>query len=180
MPKEQIKETALLEQCNLRPIIKDDQALILEMRNQEHVRNNMISQKKISEKEHSAWFKNTLNSPNSCFFIFNLDDKPCGVIGVFNIQNKKADWSFYLREKNTPKRAGTFMCALALNIVFEKKEIRFISTKILSQNKTSLNLHKKLGFVNEKTEDLSTFHAMLSRNSWNKAKIQLEGFSTDK
>ena len=136
-----------ISNCFLRPFEKGDQNIVLEMRNQDHVRENMINQDFITKKTHVKWFEIVLNSKDKAYYIFEYKNKTAGVVGFFNIHpGELADWSFYLTEGDWPKGLGTQMCYMGLSIFFEKLNTFGIETNILPNNKKSISLHEKLGF----------------------------------
>tara|TARA_B100001989_G_scaffold252645_1_gene235465 strand:+ start:189 stop:707 length:519 start_codon:yes stop_codon:yes gene_type:complete len=136
----------LATQCDLRPVKAEDKDLILEMRNQSHVRENMLSSGIIQPEDHKKWFEELIKANDKAFFIFTYNDEPAGVIGFYDLEKDTANWSFYLENPNPPKGLGTIMCSMGLNRIFGRSDISKIRTIVLDKNVKSLRLHERLGF----------------------------------
>ncbi|MES9798764.1 GNAT family N-acetyltransferase, partial [Bacillus toyonensis] len=63
--------------------------------------------------------------------------------------NHTCYWGFYIGEKQSVKRAGTVLGLLALDYIFETKDIHKVCAEIIESNHISLNFHQKLGFQEE-------------------------------
>ncbi len=152
----------------LRRVTLDDANFVLRMRNKKFVRQSMINQNTISNKNHQKWFSSILKDETNACFIFEIDEKPGGVIGFFDIADHGfANWSFYLGYLNLPKGAGTHMCCLGLDFIFKNTDIEGIKTIILKGNTPSIKIHERLGFEYLKSDsENEQLEFQLNRSDW--------------
>jgi UDP-4-amino-4,6-dideoxy-N-acetyl-beta-L-altrosamine N-acetyltransferase len=140
-----------IEKYHLKDLEEKELEVVLKWRNSEHIRKYMYSDHIISTKDHFKWYK-SLNKDDSKFVkLLVCEGKPIGVVNFTDIdkRNSICYWGFYIGEKNSPPRSGTIMGLLALEYIFEKVAIRKLCAEVLGFNSTSINYHKKLGFVEE-------------------------------
>ena len=118
---------------------------ILEIRNQDHIRKNMINDQFIKLDDHLNWFKDNIINPKNIFYLIYIKNKVSGLVR-FIIKENKAEWSFYL-EKNCKNIYGAYIEYLAIEKVFEIKKIDTLECQVLSNNTRVLSLHIKFGFT---------------------------------
>ena len=70
---------------------------ILDIRNEDNIRNNMLSKNIIQSNEHKIWVNRIKNSKNNFFFAIKYDEQIIGGLAINTNPNKKkiADWAFY-------------------------------------------------------------------------------------
>lgn len=141
----------LLERSRLEDINSSHFEMVLNWRNQKHIRSVMYHDQIISLEEHKKWFERIKEDQRNIVKIFYLDNVPLGVVNFTNIdrKNSKCDWGFYIGNINAPKGSGILMGFLALNFAFEELNIRKICAEIFSFNDKSIRYHQKLGFNRE-------------------------------
>lgn len=143
---------------------------MLQMRNQDHVRLNMLSSDIIPADSHDTWFNAMLDADDKAFFIFTHNNRPAGIIGFYDLKEPAANWSFYLADQHPPKGLGSIMCTMGLNTIFKKTDISKIRTTVLDNNVKSLKLHKRLGF--QKTgHNKNNIELELDRKTYEKAPV---------
>lgn len=140
-----------LKDCRLRPVEEADLEKVLEWRNSDRIRPVMFTDRLISLEDHRAWYERLLNDQNSRCLIFEVMGRPAGVVNVVQIdrQNGRCTWGFYLGEAGSPPGSGMSMGYLALEYIFENLCLRKLCGEVLASNKKSIEIHKKLGFVEE-------------------------------
>ena len=74
----------------LREVTIEDMDLLFEWANEESVRRNSFSTKKITYEEHVAWFKRILSEENTVQYIYMVNDVPIGQVRI-NIFDDKAE-----------------------------------------------------------------------------------------
>jgi len=124
--------------------------LILEIRNQHHIRKNMINDQIIKVNDHINWLKNNITDKKNIFYLIYVKKKIAGLIR-FIIRDNEADWSFYL-EKNCKNIYGAYVEYLAIERIFRLKKIDILRCQVLSNNIRIVSLHKKFGFTINKIE----------------------------
>lgn len=153
------------QQGQVRKATTADTQLIWQWRNHPNVRAWMFGQDEIALSEHEKWFSKQLNSSNVHLMIFEVDNKPMGVVNFTQItvdkyqtlnsskpkpnepNEKTASWGFYLSPES-PKGQGLGFAlgVLAISHIFNTTDIGRITAQVLEYNTASLALHRKLGF----------------------------------
>lgn len=141
----------LLERARLEDMNSSHLEMVLNWRNQEHIRSVMFHDQIISLEEHRKWFDRVKEDQRTIVKIFYLDNVPLGVVNFTNIdfKNGKCSWGFYVGDQNAPKGSGTLMGYLALNFIFEELNIRKLCAEIIRFNERSIRYHQRLGFRKE-------------------------------
>jgi UDP-4-amino-4,6-dideoxy-N-acetyl-beta-L-altrosamine N-acetyltransferase len=168
----------------LRPLEKSDLELILRWRNAPTARKAMFSQHEISLEEHRAWFQRIQEDDTQQWFLFLDDDGfPSAVVNFIQIDQvqKKAFWGFYTKPESK-RGTGLRMSLEALDKAFDNMGLEKINAEVLGSNLRSLDMHKKVGFIQEgcfrkhfldgrKSVDVVRFG--LLQKEWAQAKINL-------
>jgi len=123
---------------------------ILEIRNDDNVRKNMINDHLIKPDDHISWLKNNIINVKNIFYIVYIKNEISGLIR-FIINNEKAEWSYYLN-KNCKNIYGAFVEYIAIETIFDLKGIQKLECQGLSFNDKVISLHQKFGFVQNKIE----------------------------
>ncbi len=135
----------------LRPIEEKDLGKVLAWRNSDRIRANMYTDHKITMDEHKAWFKGLKEKQNSVYMVFELNQRPIGLVYFKDIdqKNEKCLFGFYLGEDDLPRGTGTIMGVLGLKYVFENLDIRKLYGEAFAFNQSSINFFRRLGFTEE-------------------------------
>jgi UDP-4-amino-4,6-dideoxy-N-acetyl-beta-L-altrosamine N-acetyltransferase len=135
----------------LRLLEETDLELILAWRNAPAVRQSMFTQHEISMKEHHAWFARTQNDPSTRWFLYlDKNNQPMGVVYFTKIDHdqKAAFWGFYASPDAT-LGTGIRMENDALRQAFDELNFCKLNCEVLSTNPSVINMHKKVGFIEE-------------------------------
>lgn len=135
----------------LRPIEEADLELILAWRNKPAVRRAMFTQHEITMKEHQAWFSRIKNdSRNRWFLYLDKNNLPMGVVYFTNLDrhHKTAFWGFYVGP-NAQRGTGMRMSLQAIETAFSDLKINRLNAEVLASNSRSLEMHRKVGFIEE-------------------------------
>ncbi|MGE7778928.1 UDP-4-amino-4,6-dideoxy-N-acetyl-beta-L-altrosamine N-acetyltransferase [Peribacillus sp. NPDC097264] len=135
----------------LRAFSKEDQEIIFNWRNLQHIRMNMYDDQLIPYEEHCRWFEYVLKEQIHYYRLFLYHDKPLGLISFknYSLEKQSCDWGFYIGESHAPKGAGTIMGYLGLEYAFHHLGMKKIFGEVLSFNDKSKSFHRKLGFKHE-------------------------------
>jgi len=138
-------------QIRLRPLAAADRDRLLAWRNSERVRRNMYTDHIIGAEEHRRWFERALEGGAAAHFLFELGDRPLGVVSFTEISqvHERCSWAFYLGEQDAPRGAGAAMEFLALSHAFDTRGIRKLCCEVFAFNASVIGLHEKFGFVRE-------------------------------
>ncbi|WP_427109449.1 UDP-4-amino-4,6-dideoxy-N-acetyl-beta-L-altrosamine N-acetyltransferase [Lysinibacillus xylanilyticus] len=136
---------------NLRDVTFNDLRMILNWRNQEHIRKSMYNDKEISWEQHTKWFQKVQSDNSRVIKIFEYNNHPYGFLNIYNIDKNSGTcvWGFYIGENNSEKGSGTRLAYVALNYLFDECNLRKITGEVLASNIRSRKYHKSLGFKNE-------------------------------
>lgn len=126
---------------------------ILEWRNSEFVRSQMLRQHPISREEHEAWLAGQRNNASdSRCRVAHVDDKPFGVVALHHLDRRagNSDWGMYIGEKEFLGRGlGKVLLAEILRWGFEEMNLRRLYTSVLATNEQALDLYLQAGFSQE-------------------------------
>jgi UDP-4-amino-4,6-dideoxy-N-acetyl-beta-L-altrosamine N-acetyltransferase len=135
----------------LRPLEETDLKLILLWRNALVVRQVMFTQHEISWDEHQAWFyRAQVDDSRQGFLFLDHENVPCAVVNFSSIDQvqKSAFWGFYANPDAKPG-TGMRMSLDALDKAFVELGLRKLNAEVLASNQRSLEMHKKVGFIQE-------------------------------
>jgi UDP-4-amino-4,6-dideoxy-N-acetyl-beta-L-altrosamine N-acetyltransferase len=132
---------------------KETQLQVLKIRNEEYVREWMFQDKEISVKEHFTWVEQLKDDKTQIHLIIIIDDAitPFGSVNIKKIDmiNKNAELGFYKTQSCKENRLMEISIASLINYSFMKLGIEKIYSEVFEGNIKSLNLHKKLQFIEE-------------------------------
>jgi UDP-4-amino-4,6-dideoxy-N-acetyl-beta-L-altrosamine N-acetyltransferase len=125
---------------------------ILNIRNQEGVRENMYTTHIISKEEHLAWSQKALANKTMNFFAVFFENRIVGAVSIseINLETKSASWAFYLDEKLQGRGLGSALEFKFLDKVFFEAEIERLKCEVIEFNQPVVALHKRFGFVETK------------------------------
>lgn len=135
----------------IRPLMDSDSELLFRWRNQDEIRDVMLSDALIQPEEHTLWFQRMRAAETPAVFIFEWQGKPCGMVQFtqYDKVHNRAYWGFYLGERDVPRGTGTLLGYLGLRYIFEEVGVRKLCAEVISHNNRSLRFHEKLGFCQE-------------------------------
>ncbi|MBG9829495.1 MULTISPECIES: UDP-4-amino-4,6-dideoxy-N-acetyl-beta-L-altrosamine N-acetyltransferase [Bacillus cereus group] len=127
---------------------KKDLELILQWRNTKEIRSVMYEDHQITIDEHLKWYEKLVVDDTKVARLLTYKEKPIGFVNFTKIDklDRTCYWGFYIGEKQSVKRAGTVLGLLALDYIFEKKDIHKVCAEIIESNRISLNFHQRFGF----------------------------------
>ena len=173
-----------LKDIQQRPIKKTDLQKILYWRNNKKIRNQMLNNKLIKQKEHKIWYNNlSKNKTSEAFiFLFNNIDVGYGIINNIDKINKTCTWGMYLNPNYLNSGLGVLLEAYVIERIFKYHKIRKIWGEALSDNKNILNIHKKFGFniggilrrqIKKKNKYLDIVRISMFASEWQKNKKKI-------
>lgn len=139
------------QRIGLKSIEDKDIDLILQWRNQDHIRKVMFNSNIITMEKHIKWYNNLQYSDTSVTKIFYFDEIPYGVLNVnqINYFNNTCEWGFYIGDSAAPRGMGTILGYTSLNYIFHELHMRKVYGEVIESNKQSRIFHEKLGFNND-------------------------------
>lgn len=142
-----------MNRYELRKLTVDDLKLVLNWRNKENIRLNMINPEKISWEEHHNWFEGLKNKKDRQVLVFFINDKPMGLVSFVDILKDSCSWGFYIGEELAPKGAGLMLGYQAIEYAFNNYKIEKIDSQVIGFNKASIGFHEKLFFNHKCIEE---------------------------
>ena len=138
---------------------------ILELRNKEYVRENMINSEPISLENHILFIESLKENKNKTYFAIFFDNQLIGSLNI--IKNEELIWGLYFKEDANPiiKSCVTY---LFLDFIF-KKFNEDINSFVKIKNIQALNFNKNFGFETFK-EDENYYYLKLSKELWKEKK----------
>lgn len=168
--------------ARLREVELNDLSMIRNWRNHSEINRFMFSQETIKDSEHRNWFELSQINPLRSLYVYEENELASGFL---QLQKKSLDsdvyeWGFYT-DPQSKRGAGTRMTVFALNKVFTDLGAHKVFGKVLAFNQPSIQLHQKLGFVqegvlrehhflNDQYHDVHCFG--LLKTDWNAVSIQ--------
>jgi len=162
---------------SMRPLRRDDAAMLLQWRNSERVRSMMFGDHVITLKEHEAWLARAFTSHDSRHYVVEYGGRPIGCVNITAIDRNAGTCfaGYYLGDADAPQGSGTAMGRLMLNEIFGSLGLQEVFAQAFAFNVRSLKFLQRLGFsevphartqrVKEgKLEDVCTMS--LRRESW--------------
>lgn len=130
-------------------LTKAQQFELLDIRNQQIIRESSYSSHVIAEDEHLNWVERLDRDATVLFYAVFLGGQIVGGVGLRKIDLAEgvADWSFYVSESAHGQGIGLAMGVCALDLFFEELKLKTITGEALVSNPASLSYHEKLGFA---------------------------------
>lgn len=150
MPKPQLP-TLRTPVCLLRPLSFLDLPTTLMWRNKPEVRCCFRTTNKLHLESHNEWFRTYLDLPNDFMFIIEVDKKPVGQLGLYNIADDGHSAEFgrlmigekSCQGKGVARAATTAILAYA----FETLRISRVFLEVRLENAPAVGLYQSLGFI---------------------------------
>ncbi|HIE40598.1 MAG TPA: UDP-4-amino-4,6-dideoxy-N-acetyl-beta-L-altrosamine N-acetyltransferase [Thiomicrorhabdus sp.] len=136
--------------ARLRALKLDDLARVRAWRNHSNVSAFMCSQHIISEQEHQTWFEKNQDNPLKSLSLYEVSGEAMGFVQFDkkSIESDVYEWGFYIAP-DAPKGTGFQLTSLALNVAFNTLKAHKVVAEVLEFNQASIQLHVRLGFVQE-------------------------------
>ncbi|AGP80964.1 hypothetical protein I533_04900 [Alteromonas mediterranea MED64] len=125
------------------PLTSNDLEIVLQWRNQPHIRQNMHNQDEITWSQHEAWFDALKNDESRCFFVFYQNDRPIGVLNFSEHQSTPytLEWGCYIGEDDVWPGSGLLLEIAALEYALNIKDAAILYAEVLAFNKSVIKLH---------------------------------------
>ena len=131
---------------------KSVQLQLLNIRNEEHIRQWMFTGKIISVDEHLSWIKHLKTDLDQiCFVIIDDDGCPYGSVNLkkINKNHKTAELGFYKTETLNEKGLVTRCLKALIDYSFDVIGLEKLYSEVFEGNVKSVNIHEKLFFCKE-------------------------------
>lgn len=167
-----------IEFADITGVDQDTAMKVLQIRNEPGIRNNMYTNHIIGKDEHLGWIKSLEKSNNTVFFAVIHEGDVIGGASLSGINrtHKRADWAFYISEKQHGKGLGSALERQFIDMAFRDFGIEKLNCEVISFNEKVIEMHKRFGFViegarrNHVIRDGGKFDAILlgiTKDEWN-------------
>ena len=126
---------------SFKPITFEDWEVLLNWRNEPHVRRNSHNSEIIAEKHHKPYIKSLIESKVKNQYIFSVNDKAVGTIRQDTLNEESYELSYIISPEEQGKKLGELMIRLFL---YEKKG-EFLC-EIKKDNTASIKAAERSGF----------------------------------
>jgi UDP-4-amino-4,6-dideoxy-N-acetyl-beta-L-altrosamine N-acetyltransferase len=135
----------------LRPLTRDDLAIVREWRNTPRIRSMMFTDHPIGPDEHAAWFAAITRDPNREALIYEDRGRPVGFVSIVGIdrRNGTCTWGIYVGADDAAPGSGKALAFCALEYIFERLELRKVYSEVFPFNQRALALYRRFGFEQE-------------------------------
>jgi len=156
--------TARNHYCNLaiRVASSADKDLIFKWRNSRFLVSLGSSQKKVSKKEHSAWFDKIITRNDTHILILLKNNEPIGQLRFDGASSSKYIVTIYLVESCVGKGYGSWFLKEGLELVTSLDGEAQFEAIVNETNVISLKLFKKLGFIPSELKHFQTINGINS------------------
>lgn len=129
---------------------------MLSWRNQQANREVSNNQHEISREEHHAWWARTQEDHSRRVLIFEVDDRPRGVVNFFDLDPESpprtGGWGFFL-DNETAGAEGTTMLLWfrvmneAVGYAFDDLELDILEAEVLADNEAVRMMNRRFRFT---------------------------------
>lgn len=136
----------------LRPIKSEDAGFLMELNNDDEIAKYVVGNpRKVTLKEQIEWMQSLETEKSTKRFIVESNAEQAGTIIISNIDasNSTANLNIKLHKSARRKGVGKKSIKLALDVCFNKMNIRCVTAHILPFNLPSIALFESSGFKKE-------------------------------
>ena len=141
-------------QVELLPMTQAHQSQMRSWRNQDEIRQQMLSDEMISEEQQQAWFKKTRLDPKQLHWVIKFRDQLIGATNVKSLETGKTaeqasllDPGLYIGERRYQGNIVAFAPTLAMyDFCFEQLGTKRFRAVVKRSNQNALSYNQKLGY----------------------------------
>jgi UDP-4-amino-4,6-dideoxy-N-acetyl-beta-L-altrosamine N-acetyltransferase len=171
---------------NLKPLKKEDIALVREWRNSKEVSKYMYTENQITEEQQISWFENVSKRQDCQYWVIEYAGKKLGLASITDINHnlQSCFWAFYLGD--TSVRGAGLGGKIEFNVlkyVFDEMGLNKLRCEVFVTNDMVIKMHEKFGFRREayyrehciKNDlKLDVVGLAILKSEWSQLKDQLE------
>lgn len=131
----------------LRPANEDDEALLLEWRNDPETRRQSLQQAPVTTAEHARWLRERLARRSECrIYVAEVDGAPVGQARVDRVGDDRGEISVALSAASRGRGLGRALIAKASQAAVADLGVRTVTAIVKSQNAASLRAFEAAGY----------------------------------
>ena len=160
-----VNEMYNISRVQIRAVEKSDEELLLHWANDDDVRKNAVSTKKIGTAEHNQWFSKKLLDSNTFIFIFSINEEPIGLVR-FDGSKKGYEIDYLIDKKFRGRGLGKiilFKSEILLSTHVDKpKFIGMVATNNLPSSQVFKSLcYKNVGVTVKNRKEFQLYEKQL-------------------
>jgi len=131
---------------SLVPLSSDNVGQVLDWRNLDFVRANMLNQQTITVSEHQAWFERVCGDDSELHFVIEYKDAGVGAANL-KLKGKYAESGLYLSDEAIRGSAYAFLPSLLLlEFAFDTLKLTEVRATVLLHNAAALRFNTQQGY----------------------------------
>ncbi|MAJ70883.1 MAG: GNAT family N-acetyltransferase [Alteromonadaceae bacterium TMED7] len=158
-------------QVELHPMAQTHQVLMRSWRNQDEIRQQMLSQECISEEQQQSWFKRTQYDPKQLHWVIEFRDTPIGATNVKSLETGKTvqqsavlEPGLYIGDARYQGNIVAFAPTLAMyDFCFEQLGTQLFRAVVKHTNDKAMAYNRKLGYQLTESGELSVLELNYER-----------------
>lgn len=157
---------------NFTTLNADETKLVWQWRNDLKIRPWMYNDQEIPFENHLTFLQSLGNTKQKVYWMIFRNDQPLGVSSIVDIENREAEWGYYIEPKSHEKSLGVEFFYHALHFIFETFGIETLYCYTLVTNQKANALNDLFGFLKaEKSliingEQKQYYHRELKKETW--------------
>jgi len=144
----EIDDASLINFVHLSPPQKE---MVLTWRNSERIRKWMYTDHVISKDEHQKFLVDLENNNNAFYWLVKMWNNYIGVVYFLRVgfRNRNTYFGIYANPQSKILGVGIKLDMLAIRLAFDYAGFHSLKLEVIEDNKHVIELHKKMGFVEE-------------------------------
>lgn len=147
-------------QIGLRLLASEDLPTTLAWRNQDRIRKNFITSRRLTPEEHRNWFESYASKDDDFVFLFSDArdlSRPVGQVSLYRINwgRKTAEFGRLMVGEDQALHKGLAMAAtrVMLDLAFNCFKLRSIYLEVFEANPGAIAIYQKVGFTTSSVRD---------------------------
>ncbi len=135
------------------PVGKSNQHLLYAWRNQPEIRQQMVTQSKITQAQHQSWFDALKTKNDQQHYVIYYRDNAIGAINIRSSDNKplkqsiNAEVGLYIACEKYRGNIIAFAASLLINdYAFTQLQVKSLASKVRADNIAALKYNQQLGY----------------------------------
>lgn len=147
----QVKDNIVLRRASM-----EDAELLFKWKNDKETIKNSITKRGVTMEEHLNWLQRVIDNPYRQLYILEIDGEPVGQLRLDIEENLTAEISYGLGIEHRGKGFGKILLEQA-ELLVNLFGIAELTAEVLPHNMASCKLFQKLGYTEEKKDDLYVY-----------------------
>ena len=130
---------------SLTPFSKRNANIIIEWRNSNKIRKNMLNDSIIKEDEHDNFLENLENDSSKKYYLVSLDNQPVAALYLIDIGESEVTWGCYIGAAKIIPGLFPALFVSAGSLAFYYPETNVLRSEVAENNDNPIKLNRFLG-----------------------------------